>query len=101
MTGSSEEIVAIPIDGVLDLHAFSPKEASSVVEEYIRACLGQSIYEIRIIHGKGKGALRKTVHALLERHPDVLDYGLDPGPSGWGATLVCLKGNEGAWQTSD
>jgi DNA-nicking Smr family endonuclease len=96
-----EEPVIIPIDGVLDLHAFSPKDAASVVEEYIGACIEQGLNEIRIIHGKGKGALRKTVHVLLERHPDVLDYRLDPGPSGWGATLVRLKGNEKGWQGTD
>jgi DNA-nicking Smr family endonuclease len=91
MSEPSEEVVPIPIDGVLDLHAFSPKDAASVVEEYIRACLEQSIHDIRIIHGKGKGAIRRTVHALLERHPDVLDYRLDSGPSGWGATVVRLN----------
>ncbi len=91
MSDPPEETVSIPIDGILDLHAFSPKDAASVVEEYIHACLERGIDDLRIIHGKGKGALRKTVHALLERHPDVLGYRLDPGPSGWGATLVRLK----------
>ncbi len=91
MSEPSEEAVPIPIDGVVDLHAFSPKDAASVVEEYLRACLEQSIHEVRIIHGKGKGAIRRTVHSLLERHPDVLDYRLDSGPSGWGATVVRLK----------
>jgi DNA-nicking Smr family endonuclease len=91
MSEPPEEAVPIPIDGTLDLHAFSPKDAASVVEEYIRACLEQSIHEVRIIHGKGKGAIRRTVHSLLERHPNVLDYRLDSGPSGWGATVVRLK----------
>jgi DNA-nicking Smr family endonuclease len=81
----------IPIDGVLDLHAFAPQDAASVVEEYLGACLDKGIYEVRIIHGKGIGALRRTVHALLERHPSVISFGLDPGPSGWGTTLVRLK----------
>jgi DNA-nicking Smr family endonuclease len=86
-----EGVVRIPIDGVLDLHMFSPRDAASVVEEYLRACVEEGILEVRIVHGKGKGALRRTVHALLDRHPRVLSYGLDAGPSGWGATLVVLK----------
>jgi DNA-nicking Smr family endonuclease len=83
--------IQIPINGILDLHMFSPKDAASVAKEYIHSCLEKEIYEIRIIHGKGKGVLRKTVHALLERHPDVIEYKLDSGPSSWGATLVFLK----------
>ncbi len=83
--------VQIPIDGVLDLHAFAPKDATSVVKEYLRECLKEGIYDVRIIHGKGHGVLRRTVHSLLEKHPDVLDFKLDSGPSGWGATLVYLK----------
>jgi len=83
--------IRVPIDGVLDLHTFRPEEAASVVEEYLRACLEQGIYEVRIIHGKGKGVLRRTVHSLLEKDPFVLDFKLDTGPSAWGATLVRLR----------
>lgn len=86
------EEVHLPIDGVLDLHMFSPKDAASVVDEYLRACFEKGIYEVRIIHGKGKGVLRRTVHTLLEKHPLVLNFKLDAGPSSWGATLVFLKG---------
>ena len=91
MTPTDNEPVRIPIDGVLDLHAFSPKDAASVVDEYLGACLEERIYEVRIIHGKGRGDLRRTVHSLLEKHPDVLKFNLDSGPSGWGATVVYLK----------
>ena len=91
MTGKEGEPVSIPIDGELDLHAFAPKDAASVVQEYLRVCRDARIYEVRIIHGKGKGMLRRTVHALLEKDPAVLKYSLDPGASGWGATIVKLK----------
>lgn len=88
---ADDDITHIPIDGVVDLHTFSPKEARSVVEEYIRACLEKGIYEVRIIHGKGKGVLRQTIHALLDKDPLVLGFRMDPGPSGWGVTIVQLK----------
>lgn len=91
MDTQETEPFIVPIDGVLDLHAFAPKDAASVVEEYIAACLDKGIHEVRIIHGKGIGELRRTVHALLEMHPNVAGFSLDPGPSGWGATLVSLK----------
>jgi DNA-nicking Smr family endonuclease len=91
MTHIDSEPVEIPIDGVLDLHMFAPKDAVSVMHEYIQACLDKGICEVRIIHGKGKGVLRRTVHSLLERHPHVLGFNLDTGPSGWGTTLVRLK----------
>jgi DNA-nicking Smr family endonuclease len=84
--------VEIPIDGVLDLHTFRPKEIGELVPDYLAACLERGIYEVRIIHGKGIGNLRRTVHAILARHPDVLSYTLDhPQYGGWGATLVSLK----------
>ena len=91
MSKKDEDVVHIPIDGVLDLHMFLPKEAASVVDEYLRVCLEERIFEVRIIHGKGKGTLRRTVHSLLEKHPLVRDFKLDSGPSSWGATLVRLK----------
>jgi len=85
------DIIEHPADGIIDLHTFRPEEAASVVDEYLRACAEQHIHDVKIIHGKGKGALRSTVHALLSRHPLVADFTLDGGPSSWGATLVRLK----------
>lgn len=85
------EPIRIPIDGTLDLHMFVPEDVRSVVEEYLLECMERGLYEVKIIHGKGKGELRRTVHTLLKRHPDVISFEIDPGPSGWGATLVHLK----------
>lgn len=85
------EPVELPIDGVLDLHTFRPNEVADLVGDYLDECQKRDIAEVRIIHGKGKGTLRRTVHAVLERRDDVADYGLAPPErGGWGATLVTL-----------
>jgi DNA-nicking Smr family endonuclease len=91
MAENQDDTVHIPIDGTLDLHTFNPREVQDLLEEYINACLEKGIYEVRIIHGKGKGILRDKVHSILKRHPLVMDFSLDPGASGWGATIVLLK----------
>ncbi|MEP1140543.1 MAG: Smr/MutS family protein, partial [Balneola sp.] len=85
------EPIELPIDGTLDLHLFSPKELGSLIPDYIEACLEKEIYSIRIIHGKGKGVLRRTVHSLLDKNEDVLSYRLADDRSSWGATLVELE----------
>lgn len=84
--------IELPIDGVLDLHAFRPGEVKDLIPDYLAACRERSIYSVRIIHGKGTGTLRRTVHAVLERLDVVASFrmaGEDAG--GWGATLVELK----------
>jgi len=90
MENPDGKTVELPIDGILDLHPFAPGDAASVVKEYIRACLERGILDIRIIHGKGKGVLRRTVHGVLEKHPGVKEYGLSADASGWGATWATL-----------
>lgn len=87
---SEPEPIEVPIDGVLDLHLFNPKELGDLIPDYIEACLEKEIYSIRIIHGKGKGVLRRTVHSLLDRNPNVESYSLASDRSGWGATVVEL-----------
>ena len=85
------EPVEMPIDGVLDLHTFSPKDVKDLVPEYIGECLSRGITEIRIIHGKGTGTLKAIVQSALKKDPRVAsfkDAGIDAG--GWGATLVRL-----------
>ncbi len=86
------EPVEIPVDGVLDLHAFRPGEIRDLVPDYIRLCKEKDIYEIRIIHGKGTGQLRRTVHSILSKNSAVRSFrlaGEDAG--GWGATIIELK----------
>lgn len=87
-----DEPVPLPIDGVLDLHTFRPQDVKTLVPDYLAACQEKNLLLVRIIHGKGIGQLRQTVHALLRRQPEVLSFTLDhPEYGGWGATLVRLK----------
>jgi DNA-nicking Smr family endonuclease len=86
------EAVELPIDGILDLHTFNPRDVKDLLPEYLTACRRKGILEVRIIHGKGIGMLRETVHSMLKRIPDVISFrmaGQDAGS--WGATLVRLR----------
>jgi DNA-nicking Smr family endonuclease len=83
----------LPIDGVLDLHTFRPRDVKAVLLDYIELCQQREIWELRVIHGKGIGQLRATVHALLAKHPAVHSYVLaSEAYGGSGATIVWLQG---------
>jgi DNA-nicking Smr family endonuclease len=86
------EPAELPIDGTLDLHAFSPRDVKQLVPDYIEACLEQGILDLRIVHGKGIGTLRSIVQSVLERHPAVAWFGHRPDAGSWGATVVRLRG---------
>ena len=86
-----DDIIDLPIDGTLDLHTFSPREVKQLIPDYIDACLSHGIHQLRIVHGKGTGALRRIVHSILETHPAVASYRHEEGSGGgWGATVVDL-----------
>jgi DNA-nicking Smr family endonuclease len=87
-----DEPLQLPIDGVLDLHTFRPHDVKDLVLDYLAACQERDILQVRIIHGKGIGNLRRTVHAILSKHPEVVSFTLDhPEYGNWGATLVQLR----------
>ena len=84
--------VELPVDGVLDLHTFHPKEVKDLLPGYLTLCRKKGMLEARIIHGKGTGTLRETVHAILKRLPEVVSFRLAGEDAGsWGATLVVLR----------
>ena len=84
--------VKIPIDGILDLHGFRPADIGDLVEAYLCECRLSDVLHGRLIHGKGIGTLRETVHATLRRLSFVKGFRLGDESSGsWGATLFELQ----------
>ena len=88
----SEAIVPLPITGELDLHSFRPQDLGELIPDYIEECRAKGIYKIRIVHGKGIGNVRRSVEAILSRHPDVESFvQASEQLGGWGATIVMLR----------
>jgi DNA-nicking Smr family endonuclease len=88
-----DDPVRVPIEPVIDLHAFHPRDVSSLVDEYISAAHQAGLREVRIVHGRGIGVQRGIVHAALERHPLVVEF-WDAPDAHLGATVARLQTGE-------
>ena len=85
------EPIQMPIEDVLDLHTFRPKDVVDLLENYFDECIKAGILSVRVIHGKGKGIQKKQVHRILQKSPQVKSFkDAPPEAGGWGATLVEL-----------
>ncbi len=82
----------VPVDGVLDLHTFVPRDVTAVVDEYLNAAAAAGLDDVRLIHGRGTGVQRAAVHGVLARHAAV-DTFWDAPESHLGATVARLRGN--------
>ncbi len=95
MSDDADAVVQLPIEETLDLHTFSPREVTAVVEEYLHAAHHLGLREVRLIHGRGTGIQRARVHSLVSRLPFVVQaYDAPPDRGGWGATVVVLADSE-------
>jgi len=84
--------VKIPIEDFIDLHTFRPEEVSGLLSEYFSECRKKEIFTVRVIHGKGRGILKKGVLEILKKSPFVESFKDAPMQAGsWGATIVELK----------
>lgn len=89
---SPDSPVPIPIGRELDLHTFQPRDIGELIPAYLAECAARGFRDVRIVHGKGTGTLRATVHAVLQRLPTVQSFRLGDESSGsWGATIVTLR----------
>ncbi len=85
------EPIQLPIEDVLDLHTFLPKEVPDLLDDYLEACVAKGFSSVRIIHGKGQGVLKERVKKHLKNHSLVRSFKTAPPEAGgWGATLVEL-----------
>ena len=87
-----DEPIRIPIGDVFDLHTVPPRDVRAVVEEYLIEAHRLGYRALRIIHGRGIGAQREIVRAVLCRAPFVTEFRDAPAEAGgWGATIVTLR----------
>ena len=76
----------------LDIRGLETLEAESVVENYLDAASRSKLGTVTIIHGKGTGALRNTVHNILRRNKNVKSFRLGVyGEGENGVTVVTMK----------
>ena len=67
-------------------------EARDLVEQYLDDAFMAGLPSVRLVHGKGTGALRKAVRTLLSSHPLVETFrDGEPSEGGAGATVAALK----------
>jgi len=67
-------------------------EAIPEVETYLDRAFRAGYGEVVIIHGRGEGILRRTVHSLCSRLPYVTGYRLgNAGEGGYGVTIVSFR----------
>jgi DNA-nicking Smr family endonuclease len=88
-----DEPVQIEITDELDLHTFQPREVSDLLLDYLSECRRRGILNVRVIHGKGTGALRMGVHQKLAKMEmvETITWPASAQTGGWGATWVQLK----------
>ena len=80
------------ISSELNIRGMLVKEALDVTDKYLDDAYLAGIPSVRILHGKGTGALRKAVHDDLRENPRVTKYQLAPlSQGGEGVTVVTFK----------
>jgi len=79
------------VDRELRLRHLTVDEAAFRLDQYLNDAFMAGLPSVRIVHGKGTGALRQAVHEALDKHPLVKSYRLgDYGEGDYGVTIVEL-----------
>ena len=88
----SASLRAEPVNSEIDLRGMESIEAVAAAEMYIDNAVMAKLSTVRIIHGKGTGALRVAVQQMLRRNKAVKSFRLGRyGEGETGVTIVELK----------
>jgi DNA mismatch repair protein MutS2 len=94
---AAQSSVAEAVSSELDLRGLSVEECLERLDLYLDRVLLSGLHQVRIIHGKGQGILRREVQRYLKDHPAVTAFrDGEPGEGGWGVTIAFLGGAPGA-----
>jgi DNA mismatch repair protein MutS2 len=75
----------------IDLRGLRVEESLERIEKFLNDATLDNVSPVRIIHGKGTGALRRAIGDYLANHPLVASSAPAEAPSGDGVTVVELK----------
>lgn len=76
----------------VDIRGLTVLEAEEILDKYLDDALLTGLNELRVIHGKGTGALRKGIRTYLSNHPHIRDIRFgDTGEGGDGVTVIRFK----------
>lgn len=79
------------VDKEVDLRGMQSDEALVELEKYLDTAQYSGWKEIRIIHGKGTGALRKSIHYYLQKNSNIKSFSLAKyGEGDSGVTIINL-----------
>ncbi|MDP9368284.1 MAG: Smr/MutS family protein, partial [Chloroflexota bacterium] len=83
---------AEPVPMEIDLRGNRASEVPEMLERYLEGAYRAALPFVRIIHGKGTGALREVVRNHLHKHPVVAAHELAPPEQGGdGATIAAIR----------
>jgi DNA mismatch repair protein MutS2 len=81
-----------PVSLEVDLRGYRAAEVEELLDRYLENAYRSGLPFVRIIHGKGTGALRQVVRTILNDHPAVSSHQLAPREQGGdGATVATLR----------
>ena len=69
-----DEPIELPVDGVLDLHTFNPREIKDLVPDYLAACRAKGIYQVRILEFRDAREVRNEFHFFISAAGRVHGY---------------------------
>ena len=87
-----KEFKAKSISAEINVIGQNVDEACLEIDKYLDNCALSGLASIRIVHGKGTGALRSGIHSFLKAHPHVKSFRVGTfGEGEMGVTIVELK----------